>query len=336
MRVKIFSLVMASLLFLQIGQNALAFSDIPNDEIIDIQESNIEKVLDIAPSEHEEETIFDNSDINQYDCRTENDAKSENSSLDGEIQDVENELQNQMGFPLLNSTTISGPTVEVYLTNHPDIVYGGYTYAALNTTMCDSYRSTAVTSMGYSYSSYSNVPIGPSTIGSVIRTLDDDALFTIFGHANKGRIIAFDSSYNYTRLSANAVSDSNNYSLEYYFGSTNNKLKQMRFAHFSGCRTYGNDSTYGDLTSRCTSLGVDVVLTHVERMYPTPGTYFDYLIYYYGNYNSSGTSIYSCITSAKNYTRTSYNNSSNAVETTNINIGGADTASAFKPASYGS
>lgn len=189
--------------------------------------------------------------------------------------------------------------------------------------------------MGYNAKDYVNVQAGPKDKGSIMRTLGD-AIFTVFGHANKGRVVCFDNNNKLTRIAANGTSPSNNYSLEYNYENTTNKLKKMRFAHYAGCHTYGTDSTYGNLTTKSYNCLVDVVVTHRDYFYATPGTYFSYLIFYYGRTQSSSTTIKSNVESAVSYALSYYGNNAQAIETLNVHIGGRDTSSKFKPASYGS
>ncbi len=119
------------------------------------------------------------------------------------------------------------PLAELYFYNHSAV--GGM--SALNTTTMASQTEASIDNAGYNCIRYTNVPAGPSSSASVIRTLDDDAIFFISGHAGKGRVVCVDNSNNITRISASAVNNNSVYSLEYNFENTTDKLRRLRFAY---------------------------------------------------------------------------------------------------------
>ena len=226
----------------------------------------------------------------------------------------------------------TGPLTEIYLTNHPAIQTPKL--SALNTTANKDRRQSYILDTGYDGHYYTNVKAGPKSSSSIMRTLGNDAICTVFGHANHGRMICIDNSNNLTRIAANATSQSCNYSLAANYGNTTNKLKKMRFIHWAGCNTHGTDSSYGNFTSKCKSLGVDVVVTQKSEFYPTVGTFLNMAIFKYGY--SNNTTIKANVQSAVGYTSTQYSGNSTLADTVDIYIGGNDLTSKFKPASYGS
>ena len=227
------------------------------------------------------------------------------------------------------------PLAELYFYNHSAVGV----LSALDTTTKASQTEGCIDNAGYNSISYTNVQAGPASSGSVIRTLDDDAIFFISGHAGHGRVVCVDNNNNITRISANAVNDNSVYSLAYNFGNTTDKLKKLRFAYWMGCNTNGNDTTYGSLNVKCTNLGVDCNVTHNDKTWPT---YSNYYLYCVAFYSDQGQTVSTAISNAKAWCYSYYNStagSGNEVDRT-LNssvISGTSGYSnvAFEPAGYG-
>ena len=227
------------------------------------------------------------------------------------------------------------PLAELYFYNHSAV--GGLT--ALNTTTMASQTESSIDNAGYNCIYYTNVPAGPASSSSVIRTLDDDAIFFISGHAGKGRVVCIDNNNNVTRISASAVNNNSVYSLEYNFENTTNQLKRLRFAYWMGCNTYGSDTTYGSLNAKSTTLGVDCNVTHNDNTWPS---YSNYYLYCVAVYSDQGQTVPTAISNAKAWCYSYYNataGSGNEVDRTlkSAIIRGTTgyTNVAFEPAGYG-
>ena len=185
------------------------------------------------------------------------------------------------------------PLAELYFYNHP--ATGGL--SALNTTGFASQTESSIDNAGYNCYSYTNVQAGPASSSSVVRTLDDDAIFFINAHGGNGRVVCVDNSNNITRVSAKKVtSDSSVYSLEYNFENTIDQLKSLKVAYWMGCNTYGTNSVYGSLNSKCTSLGVDCNITHNDNVWSTYCSYFQYRFAYYSD---QGNNVATALVNAK-------------------------------------
>ena len=227
------------------------------------------------------------------------------------------------------------PLAELYFYNHS--ATGGL--SALNTTTSASQTENSIDNAGYNCISYTNIPAGPSSSGSVIRTLDDDAIFFISGHAGNGRVVCVDNSNNITRISANAVNNDSVYSLEYNFENTTNQLKTLRFAYWMGCNTYGTDTTYGSLNDKSTTLGIDCNVTHNDNTWPT---YSNYYLYCVAFYSDQGQTVPTAISNAKAWCYSYYGSSSGSgdevdrtLSSYRIRGNSGYTSVAFEPADYG-
>ena len=224
------------------------------------------------------------------------------------------------------------PLAELYFYNHGDV--GGL--AAVNTATYKYSTESKIDNCGYNCYSYTNVQAGPSSSSSVVRTLDDDAVFMIHAHAGQGRIACVDNSNNITRVAADITSYSNSYSLEYNFGSTTDKLKEMKLAVWWGCHTYGTSSTYGNLGTRSNSLGVDCNVTQNNTSYPA---YANYFLYRFAYYCDQGQSVATALSNARASAYQIYETSSNVQASVNYYvISGANTnpgSTTLEPASYG-
>lgn len=228
------------------------------------------------------------------------------------------------------------PLAELYFYNHGEL--GGL--KTLNTTTCAANTEGAIDNAGYNCVWYTNVPAGPSSSGSVIRTLDDDAIFFISGHAGNGRVYCVDNNGNITIISANAVYDNNAvYSLEYNFENTTDQLKNLRIAYWMGCNTYGTNDTYGSLNDKSTTLGIDCNITHANKTWPTYSNYFLYCFAFYGD---QGQTVSTAITNAKAWCYSyygTYAGSGNEADKTfsSCRIRGTTGYSSvtFEPAGYG-
>lgn len=165
----------------------------------------------------------------------------------------------------------------------------------------------------------------------VRRTMDDDAVFAYVGHGSPGYLFCTNSDY---YLSAyNISSDPYNYSLQYAFYGTTNKLKNIRFAYYGACHSNVSSSIYGRLTYYTTNtlgalaaMGFNDYITHDVVSY-FGGRLFAYL--------HSGHSV----NSARLYAS---NDSINRFGTSYWNLSGVDTASItgdsntrLRPAAYG-
>lgn len=83
-------------------------------------------------------------------------------------------------------------------------------------------------------------------------TMDQDAVLAYVGHGNPGRLECTSSD---EYLSAyNVPSDPYNYSLEYKFAGTTNKLKNIRFAYYGACHSDEYSPIYGRLTTYTTDI----------------------------------------------------------------------------------
>ena len=242
-----------------------------------------------------------------------------------------------LGFLLCTSAVAStSPLAELYFYNHGEL--SGL--KTLDSTTCATLTEGAIDNAGYNCVSYTNVPAGPSSSGSVIRTLDDDAIFFISGHAGKGRVYCVDNYGNVTIISANAdYNDNSVYSLEYNFENTTAKLRSLRIAYWMGCNTYGTDSTYGSLNGKCTTLGVDCNITHSQKTWPIYSNYFLYCFAFYGD---QGQTVSTALANAKSWCYSyygSYEGSGNEVDLTlgSYVIRGTTGYSSvkFEPAGYG-
>lgn len=237
---------------------------------------------------------------------------------------------------VLTAYAVDAPLAELYFYNHA--ATGGL--SALNTTTSASLTEGSIDNAGYNCISYTNVPAGPASSGSVIRTLDDDAIFFISGHAGNGRIVCVDNSNNITRLSANAVNNNSVYSLEYNFENTSNQLKSLRFAYWMGCNTYGTDNTYGSLNSKSTTLGIDCNVTHNDKTWPT---YSNYYLYCVAFYSDQGQTVSTAITNAKAWCYSYYNSTAGSGDEVDRTLSSyrirgntGYTSVAFEPAGFGS
>lgn len=225
---------------------------------------------------------------------------------------------------------------ELYYYKHPAV--GGL--SALDTTGCASLTENCIDNAGYNCNSYINIPAGPASSGSVIRTLDDDAIFFINAHAGKGRVVCVDNRNNVTRISANAVAnDDSVYSLEYNFEKTTNQLKTLRFAYWMGCNTYGTSTTYGSLNDKCTILGVDCNVTHDDY---TWSPYCEYFLYCLAFYSDKGQSVPTAIANAKAWCYDYYNSSPGSGDELDRTLSSCRISGtygylsvAFEPAGYG-
>ena len=229
------------------------------------------------------------------------------------------------------------PLAELYFYNHSAI--GGL--SALNTTSYASQAESSIDNAGYNCYSYTNVQAGPASSSSVVRTLDDDAVFFINAHGGNGRVVCVDNNSNVTRVSAKKVtSDSSVYSLEYNFENTTDQLKTLKIAYWMGCNTYGTSSTYGSLNSKCTSLGVDCSITHNDNIWAPYCSYFQYRFAYYSDQgNNVSTALVNAKSSCYSYFSTSPGSISELDRTVNSYVTSGPTgysSVSMEPAGYGS
>lgn len=221
------------------------------------------------------------------------------------------------------------PLAELYFYNHPAV--GGL--SAYDTTGYKTATEQQVDGIGYNGNAYTNVPAGSASSGSIIRTLASDAIFLHNGHSGKGRVVCVDNSNNITRLTANAQAATNAYSLEYNFDNTTGKLKKMRLAWFQGCHTYGTDSTYGSLNTKCSDLGVDCIITQNDSTYASRSTYFAYSFFWYIN-NRTDLTVSQALAEAKANVLANYDDEYTQA-TLDTKFTGTSSIK-LKPAAYGS
>ncbi len=168
----------------------------------------------------------------------------------------------------------------------------------IDTTIYASQTEGALDNAGYNCYCYTNVPAGPVSTGSVLRTLDDDAVFFIHTHASQGIMACTDYYGNITTISADAVSETTNYSLEYNFEYTTAQLKTLRIAYWMGCNTYGTSIYYGSLNDKSTELGIDCNITHADSIWDT---YAGFLLYAFAYYGDQGQTVSTALVNAKSW-----------------------------------
>ncbi len=221
----------------------------------------------------------------------------------------------------------AGPLSELYFYNHGEV--GGL--HTLDTTSHRLLTEYTIDNIGYDCKSYVNIPAGPASSGSVIRTLASDAVFHISCHAGPGRMATV-SNGQITRLSAKAVADDAVYSLAYNFDNTTNKLKKIKVAYWLGCNTYGTDSTYGSLNQKSIDLGVDAAITHTDETYPSRSNLFAYKFYWY---LYDGVTVSQALLDAKAFALSQYNNDAEVTVTVKTYVSGSSSTK-IVPAAYGS
>lgn len=231
----------------------------------------------------------------------------------------------------------SGPLAELYFYQHGAV--GGLT--SMDTTTYMSATRNNISSAGYNAYAYINVPAGPKWSASVVRTLSDDAVFFIHAHGGPGKIVCVDDYYSITRVTANISASDENYSLEYNFQNTTDKLKYVRIMYWMGCNTFNTDSSLGNLCTKSVSLGADCVIGHNSQIYKSYTNYYMYRFAYYGG---TGATVATALAQAKTSTLSffgypSSDTGSYCAQTVNsVRITGANSIPSlvkFKPAGYG-
>lgn len=235
------------------------------------------------------------------------------------------------------SEAAASPLAELYFYQHPAI--GGL--SSIDTTTYKLATRNAISNAGYNCYAYTNVPAGPKYSSSVIRTLADDAVFFLHAHGGPGKAICVDNYNTITRVTANISSADENYSLEYNFQSTTDKLKRVRIMYWMGCNTFNTSSSLGNLCSKSATLGADCVIGHNAQIYKNYTNYYMYRVAYYGN---TGVDIATALVRAKTSTLSHFGCSlsdtgSNCYKTVNsVRVTGASAAPSlvsFRPAGYG-
>lgn len=229
LRKKTLSLVMVILLFSQLELQVVAFSDTSNDDTT--QEISAEESVETDPSDDPEGDILDSSDEEQYIFEIEDENIDDTKSLDNTIQDTESNLPEQTDSleaetddtdeNIIASST--GPLAEsYYITGNPGIGPCNSIVSYLNS------------------SGYNSLLFYDRTAYQVRSTMQNDAVFTIWGHAAAGKVHCYSSTYLTARINYDR---DDYYSLESAFAGTTNKLKKIRFAYFAGCKTGNTDAT---------------------------------------------------------------------------------------------
>lgn len=124
-------------------------------------------------------------------------------------------------------------------------------------------------------------------------TLEQDAVFYIASHGIEdaagnggGAMECYDSNGNpTTSLSAEAVSDPNNYSLAYKYGSNTSALNSIRLAFFSGCKTGQTSPVYGNLPLKAIYYGALTAVGFGQDKYTNQSNTFDTQFFYWTSYN---------------------------------------------------
>jgi len=201
---------------------------------------------------------------------------------------------------------------EIYLQRHSNF----------DNTLFRTERRNAIVSMGYDpVGCYTNVPIGPKTSASVLRTLANDRICVIRGHGGVGRMVSNAPNGDLTRLSDRAQPENWNYSLSANFSGS--QLNGVRFIHYGGCNTNGTHATFGNLATRSTTLGVQSVLTHNDFSYACRTSYYSWRIFHHANLNKT---IGDSRTAARTDTLTHYGTTDSfSLQATNTTLNGSST-----------
>lgn len=152
--------------------------------------------------------------------------------------------------------------------------------------------------MGYNGNIYCN-----SGAYYVRRTMDDDAVFAYVGHGYRtGGILLCTDSASY--ISAyNIVGDYDNYSLQYAFAGTTNKLKNIRLAYYGACWSDKYSPTYGQLTTYTTNtLGALSSIGFSDEVFDPVVSYFETKVFLYLDLGQTvSTAVGNAIIATKSY-----------------------------------
>ena len=174
-------------------------------------------------------------------------------AADSDVDTVPQEMiSEEHSFENVNDVLLSssGPLAEsYYITSDPGVGPCNSIYSYLN-------------SSGYNAYLYHD-----RTAYQVRSTMQNDAVFTIWGHARAGLIRCYSDTFLTARINYN---HDEYYSLESAFAGTSNKLYKIRFAYFAGCKTGNTDATntnLGNLITYTTStLGAKCALGFGESI----------------------------------------------------------------------
>lgn len=195
---------------------------------------------------------------------------------------------------MLSIAANAAPTEHCFGVDHPTLTSS----SALDTMDNVATIHSGLVSNGY-YNQYyySNNPSS-----SVCSALGQDAIFYINTHGNAGFVSCpyYNSSTSSWISSYMKASDINS-----QYSSTTDKLKKVRLAYFGACYSANTSSSYGNLLTTSTNLGVDCAIGFSTTIYTNRHVYFsERMILYYGM--DSNNTISACAASAKADTYTQF------------------------------
>lgn len=165
----------------------------------------------------------------------------------------------------------------VLLLSHPAFAQGGnvrvFQYSNLGTGGSEEVHM-SLSDLGFTSDILVDLPA--SRLRTQLATLDS---FVYIGHGMPGVLICTADE----KLSAKSVpNEPNNYSLEAYYGTSTEKLQNIKLAYFGCCHSDEESALYGRLTTYVTeTLGATTSIGFTGSVYDEESTFYETRFFYY-------------------------------------------------------